>query len=124
VLLTPHGDSLRISPFRKIDGSRGFRGLHFFALWHENSALLWQWQAYEYPLRQQAQQRHEGPPEPGQVYDYRIAFTRAMGWSQEDLAAIAGVSVPTVKRLKAADGLLGGCEDTGMKLRGLFAGAV
>jgi hypothetical protein len=58
------------------------------------------------------------------VYDYRIAFTRAMGWSQEGLAAIAGVSLPTVKRLKAADGLLGGCEDTGMKLRGLFVGAV
>jgi hypothetical protein len=31
---------------------------------------------------------------------------------------MAGVSVPTVKRLEAADGLLGGREDTGIKLRG------
>jgi hypothetical protein len=30
-----------------------FEAVHFSALWHENSALLWQWQAYEYPLRQQ-----------------------------------------------------------------------
>jgi hypothetical protein len=29
------------------------------------------------------------------------------------LVAMAGVSVPTVKRLEAADGLLGGREDTG-----------
>ena len=40
-----------------------------------------------------------------------------LGWSQEDLAALAGVSVPTVKRLEAADGLLGGREDTGIKLQ-------
>jgi hypothetical protein len=29
------------------------------------------------------------------------------------VVAMAGVSVPTVKRLEAADGLLGGREDTG-----------
>jgi hypothetical protein len=34
------------------------------------------------------------------------------------LVAMAGVSVPTVKRLEAADGLLGGREDTGIKLCG------
>lgn len=38
--------------------------------------------------------------------------------NRSDLAAMAGVSVPTVKRLEAADGLLGGREDTGTKLRG------
>jgi ribosome-binding protein aMBF1 (putative translation factor) len=49
----------------------------------------------------------------------QIKAARALlGWSQEDLAAMAGVSVPTVKRLEAADGLLGGREDTGTKLRG------
>ena len=31
---------------------------------------------------------------------------------------MAGVSVPTVKRLEAVDGLLGGREDTNLKLRG------
>jgi hypothetical protein len=31
---------------------------------------------------------------------------------------MAGVSVPTVKRLEAADGPLGGRQDTGRKLRG------
>ncbi|MFN3350028.1 helix-turn-helix domain-containing protein [Pseudorhodoplanes sp.] len=40
-----------------------------------------------------------------------------LGWSQEDLAKIAGVSLPTVKRLESADGLLGGRDDTIDKLR-------
>jgi transcriptional regulator with XRE-family HTH domain len=49
----------------------------------------------------------------------QIKAARALlGWSQEELAAMAGVSVPTVKRLEAADGLLGGREDTANKLRG------
>jgi transcriptional regulator with XRE-family HTH domain len=49
----------------------------------------------------------------------QIKAARALlGWSQDDLAAMAGVSVPTVKRLEAADGLLGGREDTGIRLRG------
>jgi transcriptional regulator with XRE-family HTH domain len=39
-----------------------------------------------------------------------------LGWSQEDLAEKAVVSVPTVKRLEAADGMLGGREETGRKL--------
>jgi transcriptional regulator with XRE-family HTH domain len=54
----------------------------------------------------------------------QIKAARALlGWSQEDLAAAAGVSVPTVKRLEAADGLLGGREDTGLKLRSALQGA-
>jgi predicted transcriptional regulator len=48
----------------------------------------------------------------------QIKAARALlGWSQENLAAMADVSVPTVKRLEAADGLLGGREQTGIKLR-------
>ena len=39
-----------------------------------------------------------------------------LGWSQEDLSKAAEVSLPTVKRLEAADGLLGGRERTGEKL--------
>ena len=49
----------------------------------------------------------------------QVKAARALlGWSQEHLAAMAGVSVPTVKRLEAADGPLGGRQDTGTKLRG------
>ena len=48
----------------------------------------------------------------------QIKAARALlGWSQDDLAARAGVSVPTVKRLEAADGLLGGRAKTAHKLR-------
>jgi transcriptional regulator with XRE-family HTH domain len=39
-----------------------------------------------------------------------------LGWSQEDLAGASGVSIPTVKRLEASVGALGGREDTGLKL--------
>lgn len=39
-----------------------------------------------------------------------------LGWSQQDLALAAGVSEPTVKRLEAAEGPLGGREDTTQKL--------
>jgi ribosome-binding protein aMBF1 (putative translation factor) len=47
----------------------------------------------------------------------QIKAARALlGWSQEDLAASAGVSVPTVKRLEAAEGELGGRESTVRKL--------
>ena len=48
----------------------------------------------------------------------QIKAARALlGWSQEHLAEKAGISVPTIKRLEAADGLLGGRADTGIKLR-------
>jgi transcriptional regulator with XRE-family HTH domain len=40
-----------------------------------------------------------------------------LGWSQEDLAAAAGVSLPTIKRLEATEGLLGGRKGTKLKLR-------
>jgi hypothetical protein len=40
-----------------------------------------------------------------------------MAWSQEQLAAAANVSVPTIKRLEAQDGPLGGRNETGMKIR-------
>ena len=40
-----------------------------------------------------------------------------LGWSQEELAALSGVSIPTVKRLEAAKGILGGRLDTAYKLQ-------
>jgi ribosome-binding protein aMBF1 (putative translation factor) len=38
-------------------------------------------------------------------------------WSQETLAAAATVSVPTIKRLEAEDGMLGGRNETAEKIR-------
>jgi len=40
-----------------------------------------------------------------------------LAWSQEELAAAANVSFPTVKRLEADDGPLGGRTETGAKIR-------
>jgi transcriptional regulator with XRE-family HTH domain len=40
-----------------------------------------------------------------------------IGWSQEELASASGISLPTIKRLEAADGLLGGRETTAQKIR-------
>lgn len=49
----------------------------------------------------------------------QIKAARALlGWSQEELAAWATVSLPTVKRLEAEDGLLGGRSETADKIRG------
>jgi transcriptional regulator with XRE-family HTH domain len=43
----------------------------------------------------------------------QIRAARALlGWSQEDLATKSGISYPTIARLEAADGALGGREDT------------
>jgi len=39
-----------------------------------------------------------------------------LGWSQEQLASAANVSIPTIKRLEAQDGPLGGRTDTGDKI--------
>ena len=39
-----------------------------------------------------------------------------LDWSQERLAEASGVSIPTVRRLEAADGVLGGREDTAGKI--------
>jgi transcriptional regulator with XRE-family HTH domain len=48
----------------------------------------------------------------------QIKAARALlGWSQERLAAVANVSVPTIKRLEAQDGPLGGRTDTGDKIK-------
>src|SRR5882762_747286 len=44
----------------------------------------------------------------------QIKAARALiGWSQDDLAKHSGVSAPTVKRLEAADGEIGGRAETG-----------
>lgn len=48
----------------------------------------------------------------------QIKAARALlGWSQEELAAKAQISIPTVKRLEARDGPLGGRSETGDKIR-------
>ena len=39
-----------------------------------------------------------------------------LAWSQEELAAAADVSIPTIKRLEAKDGPLGGRDETGEKI--------
>ena len=47
----------------------------------------------------------------------QVKAARALlGWSQEQLASHSGVSVPTIKRLEAQDGPLGGRIDTGEKI--------
>lgn len=47
----------------------------------------------------------------------QVKAARALlAWSQEDLAMAADISVPTVKRLEAADGLLGGRVKTTQRL--------
>ncbi len=40
-----------------------------------------------------------------------------LDWSQDDLAKASGVSSPTIGRLEAEDGELGGRAETGEKLR-------
>ena len=48
----------------------------------------------------------------------QIKAARALlGWSQADLARNSGVSEPTVARLEAVDGDLGGRENTVQKIR-------
>lgn len=39
-----------------------------------------------------------------------------LGWSQADLAIRSSVSEPTIKRLEAKDGPLGGRAETGAKI--------
>jgi transcriptional regulator with XRE-family HTH domain len=49
----------------------------------------------------------------------QIKAARALlAWSQEELAAAANVSIPTIKRLEANDGPLGGRSETADKIRG------
>jgi transcriptional regulator with XRE-family HTH domain len=40
-----------------------------------------------------------------------------LAWSQSQLAAAANVSIPTIKRLEAQEGLLGGRDETGSKIQ-------
>jgi len=40
-----------------------------------------------------------------------------VGWSQEELASTSGISLPTIKRLEAAEGLLGGRQTTAQKIK-------
>ena len=40
-----------------------------------------------------------------------------IGWSQEELAAAASISLPTIKRLEAVEGPLGGRKTTVEKIR-------
>jgi hypothetical protein len=40
-----------------------------------------------------------------------------LAWSQEQPAAAADVSIPTVNRLEAKDGPFGGRDETGIKIR-------
>jgi DNA-binding XRE family transcriptional regulator len=46
-----------------------------------------------------------------------------LAWSQEELAAAANVSIPTIKRLEAEDGPLGGRDETGVKIRSALEAA-
>jgi transcriptional regulator with XRE-family HTH domain len=46
-----------------------------------------------------------------------------LAWSQEQLATAADVSVPTIKRLEAQEGPLGGRSETGDKIRLALEGA-
>jgi predicted transcriptional regulator len=46
-----------------------------------------------------------------------------LDWSQEELATAADVSIPTIKRLEAQDGPLGGRNETGLKIRSALENA-
>jgi predicted transcriptional regulator len=46
-----------------------------------------------------------------------------LAWSQERLAAEADVSVPTIKRLEAQDGPIGGRSDTASRIRAALEAA-
>jgi len=54
----------------------------------------------------------------------QIKAARALlSWSQEELASAAEISIPTIKRLEALDGPLGGRSETGAKIRVALEGA-
>ena len=47
----------------------------------------------------------------------QLKAARALiGWSQEELASAAGVSIPTIKRLEAREGELAGRQSTADKI--------
>lgn len=48
----------------------------------------------------------------------QLKAARALiAWSQDRLAAAAGISAPTIKRLEAQEGPLGGRSETAIKIR-------
>jgi predicted transcriptional regulator len=48
----------------------------------------------------------------------QIKAARALlGWSQEELALAAAISMPTIKRLESQQGTLGGREETVSKIQ-------
>jgi DNA-binding XRE family transcriptional regulator len=54
----------------------------------------------------------------------QIKAARALlAWSQEQLAETADVSLPTIKRLEANDGPLGGRSGTGIKIQSTLESA-
>jgi predicted transcriptional regulator len=54
----------------------------------------------------------------------QVKAARALlGWSQDELAKAADVSIPTVKRLEALDGPLGGRDQTADKIVGAIISA-
>jgi predicted transcriptional regulator len=54
----------------------------------------------------------------------QVKAARAMlGWSQEDLAGASDVSIPTIKRLEAQDGPLGGRSETALRIRSALESA-
>lgn len=58
------------------------------------------------------------------VSTLQIRAARALvGWSQKQLADHSGVSLPTVKRLEAAGGEIGGYRSTSQKLIEALEGA-
>ncbi len=46
-----------------------------------------------------------------------------LAWSQDDLAEAANVSLPTIKRLEAVDGPVGGRDETAEKIRSALQSA-
>ncbi len=54
----------------------------------------------------------------------QIKAARALlGWSQGDLSRASGVSDPTIKRLESRDGVLGGRNETGERIRAALEAA-
>lgn len=54
----------------------------------------------------------------------QVKAARALlAWSQGDLAKASGVSEPTIARLEAVDGPVGGRADTGAKLQAALEAA-
>lgn len=54
----------------------------------------------------------------------QIKAARALlAWSQEELASAASISIPTIKRLESQEGVLGGREETVLKIQSALENA-